>query len=29
MFRDNFKQYLPYVDERVLKAADQIASAAG
>ena len=28
MFRDNFKQYLPYVDERVLKAADQIAKAA-
>ena len=29
MFRDNFKQYLPYVDERVLKNADQIAKAAG
>jgi phosphoenolpyruvate carboxykinase (ATP) len=29
MFRDNFKVYVPYVDERVLKNADQIASAAG
>jgi phosphoenolpyruvate carboxykinase (ATP) len=28
MFRENFKTYLPYVDERVLKAADQIAKAA-
>jgi phosphoenolpyruvate carboxykinase (ATP) len=28
MFRDNFKFYVPYVDERVLKNADQIAKAA-
>ena len=28
MFRDNFKTYLPYVDERVLKNADFIAKAA-
>jgi phosphoenolpyruvate carboxykinase (ATP) len=28
MFRDNFKVYVPYVDERVLKNADQIAKAA-
>jgi len=28
MFRDNFEKYLPYVDERVLKNADQIAEAA-
>ncbi|HEY0282446.1 MAG TPA: phosphoenolpyruvate carboxykinase [Rhizomicrobium sp.] len=29
MFRDNFKTYVPYVDERVLKAADVIVKAAG
>ncbi|MDE2183140.1 MAG: phosphoenolpyruvate carboxykinase [Alphaproteobacteria bacterium] len=29
MFRDNFRKYLDYVDERVLKNADQIAKAAG
>jgi phosphoenolpyruvate carboxykinase (ATP) len=28
MFRDNFRKFLPYVDERVLKTADQIANAA-
>ena len=28
MFRDNFKAFLPYVDERVLRTADQIAGAA-
>jgi len=28
MFRDNFRVYVPYVDERVLKNADQIAKAA-
>ena len=28
MFRDNFRIYVPYVDERVLKNADQIAKAA-
>lgn len=29
MFRDNFKKFIPYVDERVLRAADHIAQAAG
>ena len=28
MFRDNFRQYMPYVDARVLKNAEQIAKAA-
>ncbi len=29
MFRDNFKKYMPYVDERVIRAAEHIAQAAG
>ena len=29
LFRDNFRKFLPYVDERVLRAADHIAQAAG
>jgi phosphoenolpyruvate carboxykinase (ATP) len=29
MFRDNFKKFLPFVDERIQRIADQIASAAG
>jgi len=29
MFRDNFQKFIPYVDERVLRAADHIAQAAG
>jgi len=29
MFRDNFKKFVPFVDERVLRAADHIAQAAG
>ena len=29
MFRDNFKKYVPHVDERVLKAAEHIAGTAG
>jgi hypothetical protein len=28
MFRDNFKKFLPFVDERVQRIAEQIASAA-
>ncbi len=29
MFRDNFKKFVPFVDERVLRAAEHIAAAAG
>ncbi|GAA0553168.1 phosphoenolpyruvate carboxykinase (ATP) [Rhizomicrobium palustre] len=29
LFRDNFRKFLPYVDERVLRAAEHIAGAAG
>jgi phosphoenolpyruvate carboxykinase (ATP) len=29
MFRDNFKKFVPFVDERVLRAAEHIAQAAG